>query len=45
MSSPAVAAQTDLIASGDKHLHNLGGQYKGIRIVSLAEALAIVTAR
>ena len=41
----AVAAQADLIVSGDKHLHSLGGQYQGIRIVSAAEALQIITAR
>lgn len=41
----AVAAQADLIVSGDRHLHSLGGQYAGIRIVSVAEALAIITAR
>lgn len=40
----AVAAQADLIVSGDKHLHNLGGQYKGIRIVSPAEAIEIIKA-
>jgi uncharacterized protein len=41
----AVAAQADLIVSGDKHLHSLGGQYQGIRIVSAAEALQILTVR
>lgn len=41
----AVAAQADLIVSGDRHLHSLGGQYGGIRIFSPAEALAIITAR
>lgn len=40
----AVAAQADLIVSGDNHLHNLGGQYKGIRIVSAAEAIEIIKA-
>ena len=40
----AVAASADLIVSGDKHLHNLGGQYNGIRIVSPAEAVRIVEA-
>ena len=38
----AVAAQADLIVSGDKHLHSLGGQYKGIRIVSPTEALEFI---
>lgn len=38
----AVAAQADLIVSGDKHLHSLGGQYKGIRIASPAEALELI---
>lgn len=41
----AVASQADLIVSGDRHLHSLGGQYEGICIVSAAEALAIITAR
>jgi len=41
----AVAAQADLIVSGDKHLHSLGGQYQGIRIVSAAVALQILSAR
>lgn len=40
----AVAAQVDLIVSGDKHLLSLGGQYKGIRIVSPAEALEFIKA-
>ena len=38
----AVVAQADLIVSGDKHLHSLGGQYKGIRIVSAIEALELI---
>lgn len=38
----AVAAQADLIVSGDKHLHSLGGQYKNIRIVSAVEALEFI---
>jgi putative PIN family toxin of toxin-antitoxin system len=41
----AVAARADLIVSGDRHLHSLGGQHEGIRIVSPAEALVIITAR
>lgn len=40
----AVAARADLIVSGDKHLHSLGGQYKGIRIVSPIEALEFIKA-
>jgi putative PIN family toxin of toxin-antitoxin system len=35
----AVAAQADMIVSGDKHLHSLGGQYQGMRIVSAAVAI------
>jgi predicted nucleic acid-binding protein len=38
----AVAASADLIVSGDKHLLSLGGQYKGIRIITPAEAVRIV---
>jgi predicted nucleic acid-binding protein len=38
----AVAAQADFIVSGDKHLHSLGGQYQGIRIVSAAMAVSII---
>lgn len=38
------AAQADLIVSGDKHLHSLGGQYKYIRIVSVCEALEFIKA-
>jgi uncharacterized protein len=30
----AVAANADMIVSGDKHLHSLGGQYNGIRIIT-----------
>lgn len=40
----AVAAQADLIVSGDKHLHSLGGQYQGIRIVSTIDALEFIRA-
>lgn len=39
----AMAAQADLIVSGDKHLHSLGGQYQGIRIVSAAAAVQIIS--
>ncbi len=35
----ALAAQADLIVSGDKHLLNLGGNYRGIRIVTPTEAV------
>lgn len=38
----AVAASADLIVSGDKHLHSLGGQYNGIRIVMPAEMARII---
>ena len=38
----AVAAQADLIVSGDKHLLNLGGQYQGIAIVTPAQAVQLV---
>lgn len=40
----AIAAGADLIVSGDKHLHGLGGQYNGIRIVTPAEAVRIIEA-
>jgi len=30
--------QADLIVSGDRHLHGLGGQYQGIPIVAPAQA-------
>jgi putative PIN family toxin of toxin-antitoxin system len=38
----ALTAQTDLIVSGDKHLHGLGGTYQGIRIVTPAEAMRLL---
>jgi putative PIN family toxin of toxin-antitoxin system len=38
----AVAAQVDGIVSGDKHLHTLGGSYRGIRIVRAAEVLLML---
>jgi len=41
----ALAAQADLIVSGDKHLHTLGGSYQGIPIVRPAEAVAMVGAQ
>jgi len=41
----ALAAQADLIVSGDKHFHSLGGEYQGIPIVTPAEAFRILEAR
>ena len=41
----ALAAQADLIVSGDKHLHSLGGHYQGIRIVDAAMAMEIISAQ
>lgn len=38
----ALAAQADLIVSGDKHLLKLGGQYQGIAIVTPAQAVPLV---
>ncbi len=35
----ALAGRADLIVSGDKHLHRLGGQYQGIPIVTAAQAV------
>lgn len=40
----AVAAQADLIVSGDKQLHSLGGQHQNIRIISATEALEFIKA-
>ncbi len=40
----AVAARADIIVSGDKHLHSLGGLYEGIRIVSPNEAMRLLEA-
>ena len=40
----ALAAGADLIVSGDKHLHSLGGAYQGIRIVTPAEAVRLLEA-
>lgn len=40
----ALAAQANLIVSGDKHLHGLGGSYQGIRIVRPTEAVAMIEA-
>lgn len=38
----ALAGNVDLIVSGDKHLHGLGGQYQGIRIMTPAEAVQLI---
>lgn len=38
----ALAANAELIVSGDKHLLGLGGQYQGIRIVAPAEAVELI---
>ncbi|MDO8933821.1 MAG: putative toxin-antitoxin system toxin component, PIN family [Rhodocyclaceae bacterium] len=39
----ALAGHADLIVSGDKHLHGLGGQYQGIPIVTPAQAIQQIT--
>jgi predicted nucleic acid-binding protein len=41
----ALAANANLIVSGDKHLRSLGGAYQGIRIVTPAEAIHTVGAK
>ena len=41
----ALAANVNLIVSGDKHLHGLGGAYQGIPIVTPAEAIHAVGAK
>ena len=33
-----------MIASGDQHLHRLGGNYQGVRIVTPAEATLMLEA-
>lgn len=38
----ALAGNADLIVSGDKHLHGLGGKYQGIPIVTPAEAVQLI---
>jgi len=38
----ASAASADLIISGDKHLHDLGGNYNGIPIVTPARAVQLI---
>ena len=40
----ALAAKADLLVTGDRGLLDVGA-YQGIRIVSVAEALGIITAR
>lgn len=40
----AVEAHAHLIASGDRHLHSLGGNYQGVRIVTPAEAVGLLQA-
>ena len=40
----AVEARAHLIASGDQHLHSLGGNYQGVRIVTPAEAAGLLQA-
>jgi uncharacterized protein len=40
----AVEAHAHLIASGDQHLHTLGGNYRGVRIVTPAEAAVMLQA-
>ena len=41
----ALMGNADLIVSGDKHLHSLGGNYKGIPIVRTVETLKIIEAQ
>jgi putative PIN family toxin of toxin-antitoxin system len=38
----ALAAQAELIVSGDKHLLDLGGHYKNIPIVTPAQAVQLI---
>lgn len=38
----ALASNADLIVSGDKHLHSLGDEYQGIRIVRPAAAVQLI---
>lgn len=40
----AVEAHAHLIASGDQHLHGLGGNYQGVRIVTPGEAAVLLQA-
>ena len=41
----AIAAHADLIVSGDKHLHSLGGKYEGITIIRPVEAARMIEAK
>ena len=45
MPACALAAQADLIVSGDKHLLNLGQAYQSMRILSPAQALELFEGR
>ena len=38
----ALTAKADLIVSGDKDLHGLGGNYNGIPIVTPAQAVQLI---
>jgi len=38
----ALAANADLIVSGDKHLLNLGAEHQGVRIVTPSEAVRLI---
>lgn len=38
----ALEARADLIVSGDRHLHGLGGSYQGIHIVTPAQAVQLI---
>ena len=40
----AMEARAHFIASGDQHLHSLGGSYQGVRIVTPAEAAELLHA-
>jgi uncharacterized protein len=41
----AVAGNADLIVSGDRHLHDLGGGYRGIPILRAAHAVKLIEGR
>jgi uncharacterized protein len=40
----ALAANVDIIVSGDKHLHSLGNNYQGIQILRPAQAVVLINA-
>ena len=40
----ALEARAHVIASGDQHLHSLGGNYQGVRIVTPADAALLLQA-